>query len=89
VSADERQSTVIKDLACLRCHAESVRVATMTARFVYLRCDGCGELFAMSERRGSWPHAFPSPTPLMASLRRTTDAQDPLPARERRRLEHG
>jgi hypothetical protein len=66
---------VLRDLVCLKCHCETVRVASVTDRFLYLRCDGCGEVFTMTERRGIWQHALPRPTPLKARLRRVTDPQ--------------
>jgi hypothetical protein len=66
---------VVTDIVCLKCHCDIVRVASTTDRFLYLRCDGCGEVFTMPERRGIWRHSLPRPLPLKAKLRRATDPQ--------------
>jgi hypothetical protein len=70
--------TPIADFACITCRTESVAVVTMIGRFIYLRCDRCGELWAVPQRRGVWPHAFPSPNALDAHIRREND--EPLAA---------
>lgn len=36
---------------CPKCPADSVKAATLTARFVYLRCGACGEVWSIPERR--------------------------------------
>ncbi len=41
---------------CPKCDAEVVKAATLTERFVYLRCQDCGEVWAIPERR-----EFPRP----------------------------
>ena len=41
---------------CPKCDAEVVKAATLTERFVYLRCQDCGEVWAILERR-----EFPRP----------------------------
>ena len=83
-TVDTRAHPVLRDVACIRCHTEAIRVATITERVVYLRCDGCGDTFTMPERRGIWRHALPAPIPLKASLRRATDAEPQRNTPERR-----
>lgn len=41
---------------CPTCDAQVAKAATLTERFVYLRCQDCGEVWAIPERR-----AFPRP----------------------------
>ena len=41
---------------CPKCDAEVAKAATLTERFVYLRCQDCGEVWAILERR-----EFPRP----------------------------
>lgn len=36
---------------CPKCDAEVAKAATLTERFVYLRCQDCGEVWAIPERR--------------------------------------
>lgn len=36
---------------CPKCPAHSVKAATLTERFVYLRCGACGEVWSIPERR--------------------------------------
>ena len=48
--AGEKKPTVERQL-CAGCGGENVRAVTMTGRFVYIRCDGCGEVWSIPERR--------------------------------------
>ena len=41
---------------CPKCNAQVATAATLTERFVYLRCQDCGEVWAIPERR-----EFPRP----------------------------
>lgn len=43
---------------CPKCDAEAAKAATLTGRFVYLRCVLCGEVWVIPERR-----EFPRPRP--------------------------
>jgi uncharacterized Zn finger protein len=36
---------------CPKCDTMSVKAATLTERFVYLRCEQCGEVWVIPERR--------------------------------------
>lgn len=36
---------------CPRCEATAAKAATLTDRFVYLRCSDCGEVWVIPERR--------------------------------------
>ena len=36
---------------CPKCNAQAVTAATLTARFVSLRCSDCGEVWVIPERR--------------------------------------
>jgi len=36
---------------CPNCDVTEVSFATLTERFVYLRCDRCGEVWSIPERR--------------------------------------
>lgn len=36
---------------CPKCAGASVKAATLTDRFVYLRCAACGEVWVIPERR--------------------------------------
>jgi hypothetical protein len=42
---------VVEGFACLLCHGIAVRVVSRTERFLYLRCDKCGEVSSIPERR--------------------------------------
>ena len=37
--------------ACASCRGLTVRAVTTTSRFVYIRCDDCGEVWSIPERR--------------------------------------
>ncbi len=45
------QLALSPDGACPKCTATSIKAATLTDRFVYLRCQTCGEVWSMPERR--------------------------------------
>jgi hypothetical protein len=70
-------SDKLADFACVTCHIDAIRVVSSIDRYLYLRCDCCGEVSTMTERRGVWEHAQPNeltpPVPLEARLRRVTD----------------
>lgn len=36
---------------CPKCDAQAAKAATLTGRFVYLRCSDCGEVWVIPERR--------------------------------------
>ncbi len=36
---------------CPKCDAKAAKAATLTKRFVYLRCQDCGEVWVIPERR--------------------------------------
>jgi hypothetical protein len=36
---------------CPKCDAQAAKAATLTERFVYLRCGACGEVWVIPERR--------------------------------------
>jgi hypothetical protein len=45
---------------CPKCDAKAAKAATLTERFVYLRCGDCGEVWVIPERRefsrdARWP----------------------------------
>ena len=60
---------VIEEFACLLCHGVAVRVVSRTDRFLYLRCDKCGEVSAMSERRRDW-RMWPGLSPPLKNAKR-------------------
>jgi hypothetical protein len=67
-------SDKLKDVACIKCHGDAIRVVSSIARYLYLRCDCCGDVSTMTERRGVWRHSMPtSSAPLPERLRRVTD----------------
>ena len=66
---------IVADFECIACRGLGVvRVAVVTPRFLYLRCDHCAEVWSMPERR-SLLHGRPlaSAAPLKAELRRVID----------------
>ena len=67
--------SILPDFVCVACRgAGPVRVAIVTGRFLYLRCDHCGEVWSMPERRGLLnDRLLGRPVPLNAQLRRATD----------------
>jgi hypothetical protein len=67
-------SDKLTDFACVKCHVDAIRVVSSIERYLYLRCDCCGDVSTMTERRGVWGHSQPqSAAPLEARLRRVTD----------------
>jgi hypothetical protein len=66
---------ILADFVCVACRgAGPVRVAVVTSRFIYPRCDHCAEVWSMPERRGLLNDHLPGrPVPLKAELRRATD----------------
>ena len=66
-------SDKLTDFACIKCHMDAIRVVSSIERYIYLRCDCCGDVSTMMERRGFWQHSQPNPPPPVARLRRVTD----------------
>ena len=66
---------ILGDFECVACRgAGPVRVAIVTSQFLYLRCDHCGDVWSMPERRSllNAPRLGRA-VPIKAKLRRATD----------------
>jgi uncharacterized Zn finger protein len=50
VPSNTRAGGVAPEL-CPNCDSTQVTCATLTERFVYLRCEACGEVWSIPERR--------------------------------------
>ena len=67
-------SDTLTDFVCIKCHRDAIRVVSSIDVYLYLRCDCCGDVSMITERRRdsgqSQPGQSPPPTP---RLRRVTD----------------
>jgi hypothetical protein len=69
------QKPILADFACVACRgAGPIRVAVVTSRFLYLRCDHCAEVWSVPERRSLLnAPLLRRAVPIRAELRRATD----------------
>jgi hypothetical protein len=69
---------ILADFVCVACRgAGPIRVAVVTSRFLYLRCDHCGEVWSMPERRSLLnAPLLRRAVPIKAELRRATDRSE-------------
>jgi len=49
--ADTASVSQVGPQQCPKCDAKAAKAATLTGRFVYLRCSACGEVWVIPERR--------------------------------------